>query len=96
MGDLVTDSGHAADASLHQGYGEGPCRWLAKEATMTRNEGNIDRILRVVVGLGILSLAFIGPQSAWAYLGIVPVLTGLLGYCPAYSLLGISTCSVRK
>jgi hypothetical protein len=63
---------------------------------MTKNEGNIDRALRVVVGLGILSLAFIGPQTAWGYVGIVPVLTGLVGYCPAYSLLGIDTCGVRK
>jgi hypothetical protein len=63
---------------------------------MTINEGTIDRVIRVVVGLGILSLAFIGPKSAWAYLGIVPVLTGLIGYCPAYSLLGMNTCGIKK
>ena len=63
---------------------------------MTRNEGTVDRVVRVVVGLGILSLAFIGPKSAWAYIGIVPVLTGLIGYCPAYSLLGMNTCGIRK
>lgn len=63
---------------------------------MTRNEGNVDRIVRVVAGLAILSLAFIGPKTAWAYIGIVPVLTGLIGYCPAYSIFGINTCSLRK
>jgi len=63
---------------------------------MTRNEGNVDRVLRVVAGLAILSLAFVGPKSAWAYLGIVPIVTGLVGYCPAYSLFGIDTCSIGK
>jgi hypothetical protein len=56
----------------------------------------IDRVLRVVVGLGILSLAFVGPQSPWGYVGLVPLITGLVGYCPAYSLLGIRTCKVPK
>jgi hypothetical protein len=63
---------------------------------MTTNEGSIDRALRVIVGLGILSLAFIGPQTPWAYIGIVPVLTGLIGWCPAYTLLGINTCPIKK
>ncbi len=63
---------------------------------MTVNEGSIDRALRVIVGLGILSLAFIGPQTPWAFIGIVPVLTGLVGWCPAYTLLGINTCPVKK
>ena len=58
---------------------------------MTRNIGKPERIVRVVVGLGILSLAFWGPESPWAYLGILPLLTGLLGWCPPYALLGIST-----
>lgn len=63
---------------------------------MRMNEGTLDRVLRVVVGAGALSLAFIGPQTPWGYLGIVPLLTGLAGYCPAYALLGISTCPVKK
>ena len=63
---------------------------------MTRNEGTLDRAVRVLGGLAILSLAFIGPKTAWAYLGIIPVITGSLGYCPAYSLLGINTCGLRK
>ena len=56
------------------------------------NVGGIDRVLRVVAGLLILSLVFIGPQTTWGWLGLVPLLTGVFGFCPAYPLLGISTC----
>ena len=49
---------------------------------MKANEGTIDRVLRVIVGLALLALVFIGPQTAWGYIGVVPLLTGLLGYCP--------------
>ena len=62
---------------------------------MTRNEGQIDRALRIVAGIAILSLMFIGPKSNWALLGLVPLLTGLVGTCPVYSLLGINTCPHR-
>ena len=58
---------------------------------MTKNIGQVERVIRVVVGLVILSLAFWGPKSPWAYLGIMPLLTGLVGWCPPYALLGIST-----
>lgn len=60
-----------------------------------RNEGTVDRTLRVVVGIGILSLAFVGPQSPWGYLGLLPIVTGLLGTCPAYTILGLSTCPMK-
>jgi len=63
---------------------------------MKVNEGGLDRVLRVIVGLGVLSLAFVGPQTPWAYLGAIPLLTGLVGFCPLYALLGINTCGVRK
>ena len=63
---------------------------------MKVNEGKWDRILRVVVGIGILSLVFIGPQTAWGYIGAVPLLTGIFGYCPLYSILGLNTCPMRK
>jgi hypothetical protein len=66
------------------------------EANMKTNEGAIDRVLRVIVGAGIVSLAYIGPQTPWAYLGLVPLLTGLVGFCPLYAVLGINTCGVRK
>lgn len=59
---------------------------------MQQNVGNIERIIRIVVGLAILALAFVGPTSPWAYLGLVPLITGLLGWCPPYALLGISSC----
>jgi len=59
---------------------------------MKKNIGNVERIVRIVAGLIIMSLAFIGPQSPWAYLGVIPILTGLIGWCPPYALLGISTC----
>jgi hypothetical protein len=62
---------------------------------MKPNEGTIDRVLRVVVGLGVLSLAFVGPQTPWGYVGLVPLATGLIGFCPLYAMLGINTCSVK-
>ena len=60
---------------------------------MKTNIGKVERVVRVVAGVGILSLAFVGPQSAWGYLGVLPLLTGLLGWCPPYALLGVSTVS---
>lgn len=63
---------------------------------MKVNEGLVDRILRVVVGAGVLSLAFIGPQTPWAYLGLIPLATGLVGFCPLFAVLGINTCPARK
>ena len=59
---------------------------------MKVNESNIERLIRVIAGLIILSLIFVGPQSWWGLIGLVPLATGLVGNCPAYSLLGISTC----
>lgn len=58
----------------------------------TRNEHNIERVLRVVLGIGLISLVFVGPQTMWGWLGLIPLATGLSGVCPAYSLLGINTC----
>ena len=63
---------------------------------MTRNEGTIDRVLRVILGLVLLSLVFIGPQTVWGWIGIVPLVTGLVGTCPVYSLLGVNTCGLKK
>ena len=59
---------------------------------MKKNVGSIERVIRVIAGIAILSLAFVGPKSPWAYLGIIPLATGLIGWCPPYALLGISTC----
>ena len=63
---------------------------------MSVNEGTIDRALRIVVGLAILSMAFVGPKTMWAYIGLVPLLTGVVGFCPAYALFGIRTCKLRS
>lgn len=63
---------------------------------MRTNEGAIDRLLRIVVGAAIVSMAFVGPQTPWAYLGMIPFVTGIVGFCPLYSLLGINTCSSRR
>lgn len=62
---------------------------------MERNIGDAERVVRVLAGLGLLSLVFVGPHTLWGLIGIVPILTGLTGWCPPYSLLGINTCSVK-
>ena len=62
---------------------------------MSTNMGTIDRVLRIVVGIGLLSLIFVGPQTLWGLVGLVPLVTALVGFCPAYRLLGISTCPAR-
>lgn len=59
---------------------------------MKKNVGNVERAIRIIVGLAVISLVFIGPQSNWGWLGLVPLATGLIGWCPPYSLLGINTC----
>jgi hypothetical protein len=59
---------------------------------MSPNVGTIERILRIVVGLGLIAIVFVGPQTPWGWIGVVPLLTGLIGWCPPYALLGISTC----
>ncbi len=59
---------------------------------MKVNESIKERVIRVIAGLIILSLVFVGPQSWWGLIGLVPLVTGLVGSCPAYSLLGISRC----
>ncbi|MCE1204588.1 MAG: DUF2892 domain-containing protein [Holophagaceae bacterium] len=59
------------------------------------NEHPVERVLRAALGLGVLSLAFVGPKTPWGYLGIVPLATGLLGSCPLYTLFGWSTCPAK-
>lgn len=60
------------------------------------NEHPIERVVRLVLGLGVLSLTFVGPKTPWGLLGIVPILTGALGSCPLYTLFGVSTCPSKK
>jgi hypothetical protein len=61
---------------------------------MKINEGMIDRGIRVAAGLVLIGLAATGTVGAWGYIGVVPLLTGAVGMCPVYSLLGINTCPV--
>ena len=61
---------------------------------LPKNEHTVERVLRVAVGLAVLSLTFVGPQTPFGLIGLVPLATGLLGSCPLYTLFGISTCKV--
>jgi hypothetical protein len=63
---------------------------------MNKNVGGIDRILRVVVGLLLIALAATGTVGAWGYVGIVPILMGAIGWCPAYLPFGFSSCKTRS
>lgn len=62
---------------------------------MKKNEGNVDRIVRVVIGAAILTQAFWGLQTPWAYIGLLPLVTGIVGFCPGYALFGITTCPLN-
>lgn len=59
----------------------------------TTNVGSVDRLLRIILGVVLISLVFVGPQTPWGWLGLVPLLTGFLRTCPLYSLIGVNTCS---
>lgn len=63
---------------------------------MKFNVGGIDRILRILVGLVLIALAATGTVGLWGYIGIVPLLTGIFRFCPAYPLLGVSTCPLKS
>jgi hypothetical protein len=60
------------------------------------NVGGIDRVLRILVGLGLIAIVFVGPQTPWGWAGVVPLATGLFATCPLYSLLGLRTCPANK
>ncbi|MDX1996417.1 MAG: DUF2892 domain-containing protein [Thermoanaerobaculia bacterium] len=59
---------------------------------LPKNVGSIDRALRVVLGLGLLAIVFVGPKTPWGWLGLVPLLTASVASCPLYTLLGLRTC----
>ncbi|NUN05353.1 MAG: DUF2892 domain-containing protein [Bdellovibrio sp.] len=63
---------------------------------MKKNIHSVERVVRVVVGLILVSLAFVGPANLWFLLGIIPLATGLMGWCPPYAMCGISTCRVKE
>jgi hypothetical protein len=62
---------------------------------MKTNVGGIDKILRILAGIALIAWALLG-GPVWAWIGVVPLATGLLGWCPAYSLLGMNTCPLGK
>lgn len=61
---------------------------------LAKNVGLIDRVLRIVVGLALISLVFVGPQTPWGWIGVVPLLTAAISFCPLYTLIGIRTCPI--
>lgn len=63
---------------------------------MKNNVGGMDRVVRIVLGLVLIGLTLAGQIGNWGWLGIVPLATGALGWCPPYSLLGINTCKTRQ
>ncbi len=67
---------------------------------MTPNVGSIDKILRIVVGIALIAFALLAPATvSWkwiGWIGIVPILTAIVGFCPAYTLLGINTCPMKR
>ncbi len=63
---------------------------------MTANVGAVDRMLRIIVGVVLIAAAALGYFAPWGYIGIIPLATGLVSFCPAYRLFGLSTCSVKK
>jgi hypothetical protein len=63
---------------------------------MSKNVGTVDRVIRLVVGIVLIALVFVGPQTPWGWIGIIPLATAVIGWCPAYRLLGLRTCPVDR
>lgn len=63
---------------------------------LPHNEGKVDRVLRVIVGAVLISLVFVGPKTAWGWIGLVPLVTGLVGTCPVYTMFGWRTCPMKE
>lgn len=63
---------------------------------MTPNVGGIDKILRIVAGVGLIGATVAGVLPVWGYIGVIPLVTGLMGWCPFYPLLGMNTCPSKK
>jgi hypothetical protein len=72
----------------------GPCllHTEGEVAMFKANVGTTDRILRIVVGVILIALVFTGPMTLWGWIGVIPLVTGLFGTCPVYSLIGVSSC----
>lgn len=63
---------------------------------MKTNVGGLDRILRIVIGLVLIGLAATGTIGAWGWIGVVPLATAAMGFCPLYTMLGFSSCPVKR
>lgn len=63
---------------------------------MKTNEGTVDRALRVIAGLVLIGLAATGTVGVWGWIGVVPLATGAMGWCPLYTVLGINTCPMKR
>ncbi|MBI3221708.1 MAG: DUF2892 domain-containing protein [Nitrosomonadales bacterium] len=63
---------------------------------MKCNAGTIDRAVRVIAGLALIALAATGTVGVWGWIGVVPLLTGIVGFCPAYAMFGMNTCAMKK
>jgi ABC-type polysaccharide/polyol phosphate export permease len=63
---------------------------------MNKNVGSIDRTLRIIVGVVLIALVFVGPQTPWGWVGLVPLVTALVGFCPAYTLLGLNSGAKKQ
>ncbi len=63
---------------------------------MTRNEGNLDRAARAIVGACLIGATLAGAIGPWGWIGVIPLVTSAMGWCPLYSMLGINTCGMRK
>ena len=61
-----------------------------------KNVGTLDRLLRIVIGLGLISLVFIGPQTPWGWIGAILVVTGAVSWCPIYRVFGLRTCRIQS
>ena len=63
---------------------------------MKKNIHNVERVVRVLVGLILVVMAFTEPQNLWFLMGLIPIITGLVGWCPPYAMLGINTCKFKN
>jgi Protein of unknown function (DUF2892) len=69
---------------------------LGQGGITVTNEGTLDRFIRIVIGIALLSLTVVGPKTMIGLVGIVPIVTGLVGFCPLYRLVGIRTCALPQ
>jgi uncharacterized membrane protein YfcA len=62
---------------------------------MNKNTGNVDRILRIIIGVTLIAATLTGAIGVWGWIGVVPLVTALIGWCPAYAILGFKTCPMK-